>query len=832
MTGENQFSNPSFSDNDLEQAVKEIRHDDVNAEVVEAAAARVWSKLRAQAEEASAHAIRNCGDFQALIPEYRAGKLAPARVMLLEDHLHQCVACRRTYEGRVVPMPAARRRPAVHYSARWAAAAVVVAAAGISVWILVNQGGGRSGRAIVQGVNGTLFEVSASGIRQLAAGAALPEGVEIRTAPETDAVLQLRDGSVVEMRERSGMSADSGASDLTIHLTRGSLIVQAAKRSSGHLYVVTPACRVAVTGTLFGVTAGMKGSRVSVLEGEVRVSQENQEKVLHPGEQSVSGEGLEPEPVRDDIAWSRNHDRYYEILSALRSSIQQVPLPDLRYASRLIDRLPAATQFYAAVPNLGDYLASAESVLRGRMAENPELAPMKDSRGLALLDKLRAASGYLGDEVVIAGQPDAKGGVAWVFLAEVKHAGFAEFLTQNGVPMAMQSRNGLAVFGPDAAAVAQFAPALDTASGGFARTAFYRKIEEVYHDGAGLLFCVELPQASGTAGAAAARLGAPRYVLAQQKEVDHHMEASATLAFDHEREGIAAWLAPPAPMGSLEYFSPDAALAAAFVTRSSGVIVDEMSGVLKQFGGRMETDTAGLRDDLAAALGGEFALAVDGPVLPTPSWKLVVEVYDQARFQAALAKVVAAYDAYAAKSNGKPLRTGEETLDGRTYYMVAGGDPNPLTEAHYTFSDGYLIAAPSVALLKRAIETRNARSSLAESTRFKSLAPRDHYANFSAVVYQNLAPTVAPIAGLLEGFLQSKGQTGLTARVASLKPSLIAAYGAADRLTVATDQNVFGNGLTDLMTGNVAGMIGNLAPLPQFRGHGAPAYHYEGTPRR
>jgi hypothetical protein len=208
-------------------------------------------------------------------------------------------------------------------------------------------------------------------------------------------------------------------------------------------------------------------------------------------------------------------------------------------------------------------------------------------------------------------------------------------------------------------------------------------------------------------------------------------------------------------------------------------------------------------------------------LLPTPSWKLVVEVYDTARFQAALGHVEDAFNRKTAKTGGKPLRTGQETVDGRTYYTVAGGDPNPLTEAHYTFADGYLIAAPSRALVARALEAKASRITLAHSSQFAQLAPRDHYADFSGVVYQNLAPSVAPIAGLLGSFLpkQAGGEpAGFVQGLSTMKPSLIAAYGEPDRLTVATGSNPLGSGLAGLMTGSLAGIVGNAVPLPQFRG--------------
>src|SRR6202041_2863919 len=49
-----------------------------------------------------------------------------------------------------------------------------------------------------------------------------------------------------------------------------------------------------------------------------------------------------------------------------------------------------------------------------------------------------------------------------------------------------------------------------------------------------------------------------------------------------------------------------------------------------------------IRNDLAGNLGGEFLFALDGPVLPAPSGKAIIEVRDSARFETTLERLVQA----------------------------------------------------------------------------------------------------------------------------------------------------------------------------------------------
>ena len=241
----------------------EIRDDAVDPAVIEAAAARVWANLAAQCQAPPAAHLRR---FPGADPRVQgrpsagsprpAGERSPARVRRLPPGLRRP---RGFHAGARRPAPRQLHRPlgrGRHRDRRRRTLRLVRRT--ISTATTPDAPSCRPSTA-----RSTKFCPPES--RCWPCGQDLPDGIEIRTAKDSDAMLQLKDGSIVELRERSGFSNTQTASDLTIRLGRGSIIVQAAKRSSGHLYVATADCRVAVTGTVFSVTTGVKGSRVSVI---------------------------------------------------------------------------------------------------------------------------------------------------------------------------------------------------------------------------------------------------------------------------------------------------------------------------------------------------------------------------------------------------------------------------------------------------------------------------------------------------------------------------------------------------------------------------------------
>jgi hypothetical protein len=84
-------------------------------------------------------------------------------------------------------------------------------------------------------------------------------------------------------------------------------------------------------------------------------------------------------------------------------------------------------------------------------------------------------------------------------------------------------------------------------------------------------------------------------------------------------------------------------------------------------------------------------------VLPVPSWKVVIEVYDPAGFQTEFVNLTTRInDRIAAEGHEGRIVVESEDTGNRTYWAVRFTGPEAGDHSmSYTFADGYLIAAPA-----------------------------------------------------------------------------------------------------------------------------------------
>ena len=726
---------------DFDRLVNSIRDDAPDADVERAAADRVRERLSAPV---NATVSEHCAPFRADFEAYRASRLAEGRRMLVEDHLHSCVVCRREYSGEknVTVMPA-RSRPVTRRLGWVAAAAVIIGAIAIAGYALaprIDRAMAPSGaRGTVASVAGTLVLVSETSTMALAAGAEIAEGQEIRTGKGSRAVIRLRDGSRVEMDERSDVQLSERWSGKTIRLERGHVLVEAAKQRRGRLEVATPDSLVSVKGTIFAVSWGLKGSRVSVVQGEVKVDHSGISKLLHRGEQSATDRRMALTTVASDISWSQNAAQYLAMLgdlAAIQAQVDQIPAPGLRYTSRLLDRVPPASAVVASIPNLSQTLAQATQIFDDRAAQSASFAAWwTGTQGQAIrqeLDRVRAVSDYLGDEVVIAAP--VKGPP--IVLAEVRRDGLDAYLTQNGIAGPRAFDGNVVVLG------ATSVPAV----GQFPASPLGVQLLASYQNGAGFLLAANMEQIISTNVSTA---GVPnpalitgvdnlRFVVAESKTSAASPSNTASFTFSSARHGLASWLAAPGPMGSLDFVSPQASFATAFVTRDPRQLLSELlAAVGPQAAAVLNTiqQNAGFSplDDVAGSLGGEATIAIDGPLLPIPSWKVAVEVDNPTRLEWAIEQAVASIQRVALQRTAPQtgVMLANETVNGRTFYTLTLGK----MPIQYVFVDGYLLLAPNRSLLTSAMDGRASGQTLPASTAFRAQLPLDTHTNFSAVAY-------------------------------------------------------------------------------------------------
>jgi hypothetical protein len=857
----------------LDRVTEEIRTQRIDSAIVDSAADRAWAKLstanidaRVAVGESVEH-IHGCSDFQSLMPAYLRGELQSARALLLKDHTHECIPCRRALklasEGKAATVETSQPRvqstvPMIQPVWKWAIAASLIAGITLLALPLIQRylPFGNSVHATVQAANGPVYRVSDSDLRAIGVGEEIKRGEKIRTAKDATAVVKLDDGSLVEMKDRSEFSVSRNADDITINLERGNVIVQAAKQENGHhLFVATEDSLTSVKGTIFSVNHGTKGTRVSVLEGEVHVSYSGKEDVLKPGDQSTTQASVEKVPVKDEIAWSRNAARYSELLgqlTSLRNDLAKVEQPGVRYSTRLLDSVPEGTVLYAALPNLSATLVESQRIMQERIQQNAALREWwakengKGNNDLSqIIERVREFGERLGDELVVTAEMDGEGKPHGpLVLATLRNsADFRTFLEQQISTFAASQKGGpkvRIVDDPQKATQAAQAdgkmpeellvwidgdivaatPKLDQLqrfsasykNGGanaFKSSPFYASIASIYRDGAGLIVAADLEKIVTNAvkeetkkidggeqrmeGYKKLGLLDLKYFIVEQKEKGGKTQSRAALTFNQTRRGVASWLAAPGPMGALEFISPDANVVAAFVVKEPTALVDDLLGFidttrpgLRQQLSQLETKHGiNVRNDIAAPLGGEFAFAIDGPVLPTPSWKMVVEVYDAGRLQSTLERLVTEVNKYASRDGKGGLQWEKTEIGGRTFYTLRSVDFG--LEFNYAFINGYMVAAPTRALVTQAVRYHDSGVTLLNSPRFKASLPEDGNTNFSALLYHNLAPLVQPLAGRLQGKNMSEEHQKAISSLADTAPTLAYAYAQDDRIIFAAD---------------------------------------------
>jgi len=237
----------------LDKVVNSIRSEEIDSASVSAAADRVWARISAAnavngVNPLAVEHIENCSDFQSLIPAYLSGNLSEARSLLLVDHTHECIPCRKAMND------ARKRRQGIHaapaktkrYSLqpvvmRWGIAAALVIGFGLLALPFIQNylPFGTKLEATVQAAEGQVYQVADTSTTAVGTGSKLQSGESIRTARDARAVVGLGDGSLIEMKDRSELYLTRTRQGTTIHLTRGNIVVEAAKQRSGQLFVET-----------------------------------------------------------------------------------------------------------------------------------------------------------------------------------------------------------------------------------------------------------------------------------------------------------------------------------------------------------------------------------------------------------------------------------------------------------------------------------------------------------------------------------------------------------------------------------------------------------------
>ena len=567
-------------------------------------------------------------------------------------------------------------------------------------------------------------------------------------------------------------------------------------------------------------------------------------------------------------------------VAALQRDIENVLTTEPRYSKRLLNLAPENTVFYGAVPNAPEKIVEIYTVIRERIQQSEIMSKKLDSlemdEDLSQLDGvinwLAEMGDTLGDETVAAlklvdGASEQQ--AIPVILSEVdadafrasfesrlanwKEKNLVSKTSEGSEPANHQPANfDIAIIDDPAQAlpnqlsiwlhgdlliatvgvetIQEIAASIENNGSNFMDSGLYNQLVSYYDDGAKFLGGVDLHSLLGLQEHSAelnaeersamdlTGLGNAQYLMVHHSQNSSESNLSAELIFDSERSGVMSWLAEPAPMGSLDFFSINTAFVNASIVKSPKLILDEVKQISGESWDEVSTESemaVKLSEDLLMSVGGEVAFGFDGPALPTPSWKIVIEVNDETLLQETINQIVNSANSQMSESD-KHLEIVPIDLGSYNAYQVSLSIMSNASEAKntaqvsisYAYLDGYLIATPNAAFLERAINQYHSGIGLLSSQTFQSLIARGGSFDVSALNYSRLDQLLSDLTkSLPKGLSREQHKDFQKIRGENREPSILTLTGHPESIRLTHSGNFFPDVSSIMSMQSLAGIL-------------------------
>lgn len=487
-------------------------------------------------------------------------------------------------------------------------------------------------------------------------------------------------------------------------------------------------------------------------------------------------------PQPPEMPWTQDLNKYPGLSTELASLVQKlrqnVQFPGPRNESHLLPLLPQPTISVFAIPNYGDTISQAVKTFRQELQESSVLRNWWEHGQMAAsgpklldsLDKLSQFHQYLGNEIVVSAAMNGKE-PAFILVSEARKLGLKEFLQSAAIENAAKAdvtlrvlnlqelasakeksgpqsltvlvRPDFVVAAPDLATLRRFNDHLESADRSFVSTPFGQHVLQEYRGSVTLLAAADLqeimskssPATKQSAALQKSGFGDVQYLTWDHTTSQGKGVSQMVLSFTGPRHGAAAWLAKPVPLGSLDFVSLKAMLAATLVLSNPSQIFDDvkdMSGPAsaKSYAAILGFEQATglkLKDDFLDLLRGEVTIELDSVTPPHPVWKAMLAVNDTKHLAQTLNTLIA--------------KTHFETtvIDdaGVTYRTLAVPSGKTTTEIAYAFIDGYMLLGSSREAVADAVHGHRSGESLAKSKTFLASLPPGHSLEASALFYED-----------------------------------------------------------------------------------------------